>query len=65
MTAFEKMLISERKQAFITRKEASLNTSEEDLLALKNYIFSEECDADFRDFQQYYQAEMYRDGLGA
>ena len=48
MTTFEKMLENDRKNAFIERKETSLNTSEEEILELKKYIFSEECDADIR-----------------
>ncbi len=45
---FERMLKEERRRAFLERKEASYNTSPQELEALKAYILSDACTADIR-----------------
>jgi hypothetical protein len=48
MTVFEKMNTPQAKQAFLSRKENSYNTSDEEFALLKEYILSDKCSSDIR-----------------
>ncbi len=48
MTVFEKMNTPQAKQAFLSRKENSYNTSDEELAQLKEYILSDKFSSDLR-----------------